>query len=397
MDTVSAGINGIVDHDLDSAMRIWRRDLHRHPEMAFNEERTASLVAAALSSFGLEVHANIARTGVVGILDFGEGPSIGLRADMDALPIMEQTGVAYASAFPGCMHACGHDGHTAMLLGAAKILAQRRDLSGRIVFIFQPAEENEGGARAMMEAGLFDRFPIDAIFGLHNMPGVPVGTFMARPGTITTAYNTFSITIEGKGGHGAMPETAKDPIVAGAALVLALQTIVSRNARPLDTVVLTVGQITGGDTFNVIPDRVYLKGSCRSLTPATLDLVRQRIEAVCQGTADTYGVCITCLQEERYPAIVNTKAESELVIAALRGIEGAGPVITDFPPSMGSEDFSFYLQKRPGCYFIIGNGEGGGSLHSPTYDFNDDALKFGAAAWVAIAEKGLTAALGAVA
>ena len=380
-----AGIDGAIG----AAMRAWRHDLHRHPELAFNEERTAAMVVATLSSFGLEVHANIARTGVVGILDFGEGPAIGLRADMDALPILEQTGSAYASSVSGCMHACGHDGHTAMLLGAAKMLAQRRDLAGRIVFIFQPAEENEGGARAMIDAGLFNRFHVDAVFGFHNMPGVPVGTFMARSGTVTTAYNAFSIRIAGKGGHGAMPEMAKDPIVAGAALVLALQTIVSRNARPLDTAVLTVGQITGGDTFNVIPDSVSLKGSCRSLTPATLDLVQQRIEAVCQGIADTYGVSITCIQEESYPAIVNTEAASELVIAALRGLDGAGPVITDFPPSMGSEDFSFYLQERPGCYFILGNGEGGGSLHSPTYDFNDNALKFGAAAWVAIAEKAL--------
>ncbi len=389
METLSAGVNSIVDHDLDSTMRIWRRDLHRHPEMAFNEERTASLVAAALSSFGLEVHANIARTGVVGILDFGEGPSIGLRADMDALPIMEQTGVAYASSFPGCMHACGHDGHTAMLLGAAKILAQRRDLRGQIVFIFQPAEENEGGARAMMEAGLLDRFPIDAIFGLHNMPGVPAGTFMARSGVITAAFDTFSIIVEGEGGHGAMPETARDPIVAGAALVLALQTIVSRNVKPTDMAILTIGQIGGGNTFNVIPERVTLKGSCRSMVPMVRDLMRQRIDAVCQGTAAAYDVRITPVYEERYPAVVNSKKETELLISALRGLDGVGPVITDFPPSMGSEDFSFYLQQKPGCYFILGNGESGGPLHSPTYDFNDDVLKYGTAAWVAIAEKAL--------
>lgn len=384
---MSAGI----DEAVDAAMRTWRHDLHRHPELAFREKRTASLVAAALSSCGVEVHTGIAGTGVVGVLDFGNGPSIGLRADMDALPIAEQTGAPYASTIAGCMHACGHDGHTAMLLGAAKTLAQRRDLAGRIVFIFQPAEENEGGARAMINAGLFDRFHVAAVFGLHNMPGVPVGTFMARAGTVTAAFDTFSITVEGAGGHGAMPETAKDPIVASAALVLALQTIVSRNAKPLDALVLTVGQISGGDTFNVIPDRVSLKGSCRSLTPATLDLARHRIEAICRGTAAAYCVRINCVYEceKRYPAVVNTEAETKLVIAALRGIDDVGTVITDFHPSMGSEDFSFYLQKKPGCYFVLGNGNNGGPLHSPTYDFNDGALKFGAAAWVAIAEKAL--------
>lgn len=376
-----------MDMQIVDKMRHWRRDFHAHPELAYKENRTCALVAKQLKSLGYEVHEGIAETGIVAVKHYGDGPSIALRADMDALPIVEANDLEYASGHAGVMHACGHDGHTAMLMGAAEILAGRDDLSGTLHLIFQPAEENEGGARAMVGAGIFDQFEIDSIYGLHNMPGIEVGKYYARTGSTSAAFDTFDINVIGKGGHGALPENTKDPIVAAGALVGALNTIVSRAVKPMDAAVVTVGQISGGETYNVIPDTVSLMGSCRSLTPETQALIERRIKEVCAGIASTYGVEIDCKYEQRYPPVVNSKKETEALVAALRAIAADENIVTDFEPVMGSEDFAFFLAEKPGCYFLIGNGFDCGNLHSPTYNFNDDALSSGAKAWVAIASE----------
>jgi len=378
-----------IDNETNQAMIAWRHDLHAHPELAYKENRTAAIVAESLTAFGLEVHEGIATTGVVGVLDFGDGPSIGLRADMDALPIHEENNLDYASAYSGCMHACGHDGHTAMLLGAAKALSKRTDLSGRIVFIFQPAEENEGGAKAMIEDGLFTRFPVDAVFGLHNMPGIPVGTIMVKPGYVSAAFDTFTISIEGKGGHGAMPEQANDPIPVAASLTMALNTIVSRNIKALDAAVITIGQLEAGSSYNVIPDKAMLKGSCRSMSSEVQKLIKRRMHEICEGISIAYNVTIKCIYEERYPAVFNTEDETSLLKEALSSTDFQ--LITDFEALMGSEDFAFLSKEAKGCYFIIGNGTGTGPLHSPTYNFNDSALSVGASAWIKLAEQALAA------
>jgi amidohydrolase len=381
----------IVEKALLDQIRNWRQEIHRNPEMAFEEFHTAALVAKELNNAGLAVITGIAGTGVVGVLARGKGPSIALRADMDALPIMEENQLDYVSQNNGCMHACGHDGHTAMLLGAAKVLASRDDLSGTVYFIFQPAEENKGGARIMIEDGLFERFQFDAIYGLHNMPGVPIGRFMARAGPVLASFDTFDILITGQGGHGAMPETTRDPIAAGGALIMALNTIVSRNVKPIDAAVITVGQFESGNTYNVIPSEARLKGSCRSMLPETQHLLKTRIAEVCDGIASAHDVDIQCIYEERYPPVINSQAETEFAIGVFRDLVGDENVITEFEPALGSEDFSFFLQKKPGCYFIIGNGDGCGPLHSATYNFNDDALPYGVAAWIRITEKALSA------
>lgn len=364
-----------------------RRDLHRHPELAFNEQRTSGIVAEKLRSFGLEVHTGIAKTGVVGVLDFGDGPFIGFRADMDALPIEEDTGVLYASQHSGVMHACGHDGHTSMLLAAADQLSQSSNLRGKIAFIFQPAEENEGGARVMVEEGLFERFPVEKIFALHNMPGVPVGTIMARSGYVSAAFDTFDITVEGQGGHGAMPETTRDPVPAASAIVQALNTIISRNIRPFEAGVVTVGQMeTSESSYNVIPQSVLIKGSCRSLSADVQKTLKKRISDVCQGIGVAYDVQIDITYEERYPPVFNDDGATALLWEAVSKARDSFTLIKEFEPVMGSEDFAFMSQKVPGHYFIIGNGDGCGPLHSPTYNFNDDALKVGATAFIRLAE-----------
>lgn len=373
--------------ELAVTMAAWRRDFHAAPELAFAEMRTSAKIAETLAAFGLETHSGIARTGVVGVLDFGPGPSVGFRADMDALPIREATGLAYASQREGVMHACGHDGHMAMLLGAAKALSKRRDLCGRVVFIFQPAEENEGGARAMLDDGLFERFPVDAVYGLHNLPGVPVGAVMARAGAVSAAFDTFDIRIRGRGGHGAMPETARDPVVAAATLISMLNTIVSRNIRPLDAAVVTIGKVHAGATYNVIPDEAELKGSCRSFTDECRNMLRMRIIEACEGVGAACGVDIACDYRERYPSVVNTARENALLVDALSADPDVFTVIEDFEPLMGSEDFAFFLQERPGAYFILGAGECGGGLHTPTYDFNDEALSVGVRIWIRLAER----------
>lgn len=365
----------------------WRRDLHAHPELAYQEKRTAGLVAERLSAIGCEVTEGVAGTGVVGVLDFGPGPALGIRADMDALPIDERTGAPYASKRRGVMHACGHDGHTVMALGAARLLAGRKDLKGRIIFIFQPAEENEGGARRMIEEGLFERFPVDAVFGLHNMPEVPVGEIWAREGAVSASFDTFDIAVTGKGGHGAMPEKAADPIPAAVGLVTALNMIVSRNVAPLDSAVVSVCALHAGETYNVIPGAARIKGSCRSFDPAVRRLLKSRIGEICEGVARAHGVEIALAYEERYPAVVNTPAETALIREIANDQKNGWSFNGDFEPLMGSEDFSFYLQKKPGCFYLIGNGEECGPLHSPTYDFNDKALPIGVELWVRLAER----------
>lgn len=365
----------------------WRRDIHAHPELAYQERRTAGFVADRLREFGFDVTTGIAETGVVGVLDFGAGPSLGVRADMDALPLTEETGLAYASQHNGVMHACGHDGHTVMALGAARLLAERSDLKGKIVFIFQPAEENEGGAERMVKEGLFDRFPVDAIFGLHNMPDVPVGQIWAREGAVSASFDTFDIVVRGHGGHGAMPENTKDPIVASSALVSALNTIVSRNIKPIDGAVISVCSFNAGDTYNVIPEKAFIKGSCRSFHESVRKQLKDRIHAVAVGVAQSFDVDVDLDFKDRYPAVINTPAETALVREIATSPENGFSFVGDFAPLMGSEDFSFYLQVKPGCFFVIGNGESGGALHSPTYNFNDDALPVGVGFWVKLAEK----------
>lgn len=363
-----------------------RRKLHRYPELAYQEHKTAKIVSETLTALGLKVHSGIAETGVVGVLEFDDkGPSIGFRADMDALPIVEETNVEYASKHAGVMHACGHDGHTAMLLGAADLLSKRKDLTGRIVFIFQPAEENEGGAKRMLEDGLIDRFPIEKIYALHNMPSIPVGTVMVKAGYVSASFDTFDIVIEGQGGHGAMPETTHDPIPAVSALILSLNTIVSRNIKPTDSAVLTVGTVQGGQAFNIIPDTVAISGSCRSHSKKAQKILKQRIFEVCEGIGIAYDVKIKCSYEERYPPVFNDEIATQALWSVLSKPNNGIELIKDFTPLMGSEDFAFMSEKVPGSYFIIGNGDECGPLHSPTYNFSDSALPIGLMCWVNLA------------
>lgn len=372
--------------DLHDVMQSWRRDIHAHPELAYTEHRTSDLVASVLTECGLVVHRGLGKTGVVGVLDTGRpGPSIAFRADMDALPILEETGASYASTTPGLMHACGHDGHTSMLLGAVKALAVREDFCGRLVFIFQPAEENEGGAKAMVDDGLFERFPVEAIFGVHNFPGLPVGSVMAIPGPLTASFDSFDITITGVGGHGAMPHLSKDPAPAVTALVTALNTIVGRNCPALEPAVLTVARLSGGDALNVIPNTMHVGGSCRTFSKDIQRLIQERIVQICEGLGIAYQVEIDCQYKEFYPPVVNDVECTKAVIEALGTDPGAFHIIDKADPVMGSEDFSFFLEHCPGCFFGIGNGDSA-PLHSPRYDFNDEALMVGARAWVRIAE-----------
>jgi amidohydrolase len=372
-------------------MVAWRRDLHTHPELAFQEVRTADLVARELAACGLSVKTGLGRTGVVGTLSRGDGPTIGLRADMDALPIQEATGVAYASRTPGVMHACGHDGHVAMLLGAARHLAARTDLTGTVHFIFQPAEECEGGGRAMVEDGLFRLFPCDSVYGLHNWPGLPLGTLATRVGAIMASLDTFEITVTGFGTHAAMPERGTDTLVVASEIVLALQTIVSRRIAPTDPVVLSVTQIHGGDAYNVIPDRAVIRGTVRCLDEAVRARVAELVEAIASGTAGTHGARAEVAYRFGYPATINTADAVGTALAAA----GTVPDITarrgDVGPSIASEDFAFMLEACPGAYAWIGTDGSQRSLplHNPGYDFNDAALPIGAAYWAALATHSL--------
>jgi amidohydrolase len=380
-------INRIAEFQPD--MTAWRREIHRHPETAFEEKVTSEFVAQKLKSFGIEVHRGLAGTGVVGTLKGQPGTrAIGLRADMDALHIHEANDFAHKSENQGRMHACGHDGHTTMLLGAAKYLAETRNFSGTVHFIFQPAEENEGGGRVMVEEGLFQKFPVESVFGLHNWPGMPVGSFAIKPGPQMAAYDIFEIVVKGKGAHGAMPHQGIDPVVIASQMVQGFQTIVSRNTHPLDSAVVSVTQIHGGDTWNVIPEEVTLRGTTRSFRVEVQDRIEANIRKVAEGVCAAFGATMTMRYERRYPPTINTAAEAEQAARVAADVAGAQNVVRDPTPSMGSEDFAFLLQAKPGAYIWMGNGPDANDrrLHSPHYDFNDEALPVGASYWARLVE-----------
>jgi hippurate hydrolase len=378
---------------LDADMREWRHHLHAHPETAFDEKQTSAYVAERLRAFGLEVHAGLAKTGVIGVLS--NGPSrdaIGMRADLDALHIEERSGVAHASRHAGRMHACGHDGHTTMLLAAAKAMAARRRFSGTAYFIFQPAEENEGGGRVMVEEGLFERFPMRAVYGMHNMPHVPAGTFALRDGPLMGAYDIFEITVTGKGAHAAMAYQGKDPMLFAAHAIQALQTIVSRNVHPLDVGVVSITQVHAGDTWNVIPEMLVLRGTVRTFKSDVQSLIESRMRTIVDGVAATFDMRAELRYERRYPATVNSVDETAHAARAAAAVVGEANVDRAPMPEMTAEDFAFMLQAKPGCYVWLGAGRGTGTpnLHNPHYDFNDDVLAIGASYWVTLAEQQLT-------
>ncbi|WP_206110025.1 M20 aminoacylase family protein [Peteryoungia ipomoeae] len=371
-------------------VRATRHHLHQFPEIGLSEFKTSDYVAERLTAMGYEVTRGLAKTGVVATLKNGSSSrSIGIRADFDALPIHEETGLPYASQIPGMMHACGHDGHTAMLLGAAKLLAERRNFDGVIHLIFQPAEENFGGARIMIEDGLFDRFPCDAVFALHNDPDIPFGKFALRAGPIMAAVDECKITVNGRGGHGAEPQSTADPIVCGASIIMALQTIVSRNIHPLDPTVVTVGGFHAGAASNVIPERAEMVLSIRSFDSAVRDQLESRIRAVAEGQAASYGMGVTIDYERGYDPTINHQAETDFVRDVAISFAGADQVFDMARPMMGSEDFGYMLAKRPGSYFFLGTQRTPDDppLHHPRYDFNDDILPIGTSFWVELAER----------
>ena len=364
-----------------------RRDIHRHPELAFEEHRTAELVASKLELWGYQVHRGLGGTGVVGTLRRGTSTrSLGLRADMDALPIQEASGAEWSSTKPGLMHACGHDGHTAMLLAAAHELALNSDFDGVLHLIFQPAEEGGGGALRMMQDGLFDLFPCDAIFAMHNMPGVPVGQFVFRSGSAMASSDYVTIRVNGTGGHGGMPHRAADSLVAAASIVMALQTVVSRNVDPLHTAVVTVGSIQAGKANNVIPALATLELSVRALDPGVRKLLEQRIKAIATSQAESFGCTAEVDWKEGYCVLVNSESETNFARQVALDLVGAERVVLNGPPLTGSEDFAFMLEKVPGSYLLIGNGDGDTAgacmVHNPGYDFNDDNIANGSDYWI---------------
>ena len=371
-----------------------RRDIHRHPELAFEEHRTAALVAAKLEDWGYAVTRGLGGTGVVGTLVRGQGPRrLGLRADMDALPITEATGKPWASERPGLMHACGHDGHTAMLLAAARRLAEDGGFEGTLHLIFQPAEEGGGGALRMMADGLFERFPCDAVFAMHNMPGVPQGHLVLREGAAMASSDYATITLTGIGGHGALPQHAADPVVAAASLVMALQTVVSRNVDPLQAAVVTVGALHAGQANNVIPATATLDLSVRALDRGVRTLLEQRIRALAEAQAASFGVRAEVAWRPGYAVLVNSAAETAFAREVALEVVGAERVVPQGPPLTGSEDFAFMLERVPGSYLLVGNGDGPGScmVHNPGFDFNDDNIAVGSAFWVRLAQRYLVA------
>lgn len=369
-----------------------RRDIHRHPELAFDEFRTSDIVAKQLGDLGIEVHRGLARTGVVGTLRAGtSNRAIGLRADMDALPIQEANRFDHRSVYDGKMHACGHDGHTTMLLGAAKVLAESRNFDGVVHFIFQPAEENEGGSKVMIEEGLFDLFPAEQVYGMHNMPGIPAGSFAMRTGPIMAAYDSFDIILRGNGTHAAMPHLGIDSVVIAAELVTALQTIVSRSINPLENAVVSVTQFHGGNAYNVIPEEVSLAGCTRSFLPHIQEQIEQTMRRIVSGIAAAHGATFDIDYRRGYPPTINTEEGVVAAAAAATDVAGADNVDTNTPPLMGSEDFAFMLQERPGSYIFIGNGnrEGSCMVHNPGYDFNDEIITTGVKYWTRLVERGL--------
>jgi amidohydrolase len=379
-----------------------RRDIHAHPELRYEEHRTSDLVASKLESWGIEVHRGLGKTGVVGILRRGSsGKSIGLRADMDALPIQELNGFEHRSQHGGKMHACGHDGHTAMLLGAAQHLATRKDFDGTVVFIFQPAEEDGAGARAMMDDGLFEKFPVDAVYGLHNWPGMPAGHFGVTPGPIMASCNEFHIRVRGIGAHAALPHNGRDPVFAAVQIANGLQSVITRNKKPMDSAVLSITQVHAGDAVNVIPDVALLSGTVRTFSVEILDLIENRMAKIVQMTAQAYDCEVHFDFVREYPPTVNSEAEVVFAAEVMRDIVGTDNVNAKIEPTMGAEDFAFMLLEKPGCYAFLGNGEGGHRdmghgvgpcmLHNPSYDFNDELLTIGSSYFVKLVAKYLEA------
>ncbi len=381
--------------DFASELGEWRRHLHMHPELGFECHETAAFIAARLRAFGAdEVHEGIGRTGIVAVIEGrGGGEAVALRADMDALPIDEKTGVAHASTVAGQMHACGHDGHSTMLLGAARYLAETRNFAGRAVLIFQPAEENGGGAGVMVREGVLDRFGVREIYAIHNAPGMPEGTFATTPGPFMAAVDTFEIRIAGRGGHGAMPHDAIDPIMPAVAIVQAIQTIVSRNNCNEDDLVISVTQIHAGSADNIIPETAYVCGTVRTFLPRVQDLVQARMKEIVSGLSSAFEVTATLDYEVGYPATVNDPESVVLACAVARDISGDDAVDDAASPEMGAEDFSFMLQERPGAYLFLGQGDGPG-LHHPRYDFNDNVIPVGASFFARLVERALPLAPG---
>ena len=385
-----------------AAITAVRRDIHSHPELCFKEVRTADIVAAKLTEWGIPMHRGMGTTGVVGIVHGRDGGAcgrgIGLRADIDALPMQEFNTFPHASTQPGKMHACGHDGHTAMLLGAAQHLARHRDFDGTVYLIFQPAEEGGGGAREMIKDGLFEQFPMEAVFGMHNWPGGEVGQFAVSAGPVMASSNEFKITITGKGGHAAMPHTGIDPVPVACQIVQAFQTIISRNKKPVDAGVISVTMIHAGEATNVIPDSCEMQGTVRTFTLEVLDLIEQRMQQIAEHTCAAFGAECKFEFVRNYPPTVNSAAEADFARSVMASIVGADQVMGQ-QPTMGAEDFSYMLQAKPGAYCFISNGEGdhramghgGGpcTLHNPSYDFNDDLIPLGGTYWVELARRWL--------
>jgi hippurate hydrolase len=380
--------------DLADEITAWRRDFHENPELLFDVHRTAGIVAEKLKSFGCdEVVTGLGRTGVVGVIKGrtnNSGRVIGLRADMDALPIEEATNVPHTSKVPGKMHACGHDGHTAMLLGAAKYLAETRNFDGTAVVIFQPAEEGGGGGNEMVKDGLMERFGVQEVYGMHNMPGIPVGQFAIRPGAMMAAADRFTINIEGKGGHAARPHECVDPVVISAQVITALQTIASRNTDPLESVVVSVCTVKAGEAFNVIPQTAMLLGTVRTLSPEVRDLAETRIRAIVENVCAAFGAKAEVEYDRGYPVTMNDPDKTEFMARVARAVGGENAVDTTVPPLMGAEDFSYMLEQRPGAYIFLGNGDTAG-VHHPAYDFNDEASPYGVSLWAKIIESGMPA------
>ena len=371
-------------------MTQWRHALHACPETAFAEKETSDYVAEKLLSFGLDIHRGLAGTGIVATIQRGAGssPAIGLRSDIDALDITEATGLPYASRNEGKMHACGHDGHMSMLLGAAKYLAGSDTFRGTVHFIFQPAEENEGGGGRMVREGLFDRFPVRSVFGLHNFPVLPEGTFAIGKGPMMAAYDVFDIEVRGKGGHAATPQNVKDPILAGAYLVNLFQSIVSRDVNPAQAAVISVTEIHGGTSYNIIPDAIRLRGTTRHFLPEVQEIVEARMQEICAGVSASFGIAVDMTYERRYPPLVNTDRETDEAIRAATMVAGKGRVFTGITPVMTSEDFAFLLKEKPGAYMGIGigNPKETGRLHQALYNFNDRILPIGASYWATLVE-----------
>ena len=368
----------------------WRREIHAHPELAYQEHRTADFVAAKLESFGIAIVRGLGKTGVVGTIKAGNSDrAIGLRADMDALPLAEMNEFAHRSQQPGVMHACGHDGHTAMLLAAAEHLAATRDFDGIVHFIFQPAEEGEAGAKAMMDDGLFEDFPMEAVYGLHNWPGLEVGKMAMRAGAAMAAMDIFEVKVHGQGGHAALPHLAIDPIVVAAQLVSAWQTVVARNVKAIDPAVLTVTQFHAGEAWNVIPETVVLRGTVRCFSQSVRATIESRMRQLAEGLCAAHGCRLEWWYEKRFPPTVNSPEETQTAARAAQAVVGHEQVNTEVEPVTGSEDFGYMLEAKPGCYVFIGNGPGSGGclLHSPTFDFNDDIIPIGASYWVRLVEQ----------